>query len=102
MKARVLHFDLAAAERGILHLRRERMRDRIAEYPETDWRIEIARRFPPILEIDECVALRHLLFLHLERHALLCHKSRTRLRASLPFGFISRRAAGSSRRTRPH
>jgi len=51
-------------QRGALHLRREGMRDRIAEHPETDWRIDIARRFMPILEIGECIPLRHLLFLH--------------------------------------
>src|SRR5207302_10322823 len=99
MKARVLHVDLAMFERGVLHLRRERMRDRIAKHAETKWRINIAHRFRPILEIGECVPLRHLLSLHLERHALLCPKSRTRRRASLQFVFISRRAEQSSGRT---
>src|SRR5437588_273926 len=98
MKARVLHVDLAMFERGVLHLRRERMRDRMAKHAETDWRINIARRFWPILESGECVPLRHLLFLHLERHALLCPKSRMGRRASLQFVFISRRAEQSSGR----
>ena len=55
LKARVLHVDLAMLERGVLHLRRERMRDRIAEDAETNRRIDIARCLRPILKIGERV-----------------------------------------------
>src|SRR5437867_5648748 len=67
MEARVLHADLALLERSVLHLRRKRLRDWVAKDAKTDWRIDIARCFPPIFEIGERVALCRMLFLHLIR-----------------------------------
>ena len=64
MKARVLHLDLALAQGSVLYLRRERMRDRIAENPKSDRRIYIARRLGPIFKIGECVTLGGALFFH--------------------------------------
>ena len=64
MKARVLHLDLALAQGSVLYLRRERMRDRIAENPKSDRRIYIARRLGPIFKIGKCVTLGGALFFH--------------------------------------
>jgi hypothetical protein len=49
MKPDVLSIDRAGLERRILHQRRGRMRYRIAENSETNRRIDISRRVPPIL-----------------------------------------------------
>src|SRR5205823_12796446 len=65
MEARVLHADLALLERSVLHLRRKGMRDWVAKDAKTDWRIDIARCFPPIFEIGERITLCRMLFLHL-------------------------------------
>ena len=54
MEPRVLHLDVAGLKGCILHLRRERMRYRIAEHAEPDGRIDVAKLLP-ILEISECV-----------------------------------------------
>src|SRR2546430_7864309 len=67
MKARVLHPDLAPLERGVLHLRRKGLRNRVAKDAKTDWRIDITRCFAPIFEIGERVTLCRILFLHLIR-----------------------------------
>src|SRR5436190_17257976 len=103
MKARVLHVDLAMLQRGVLHLRRERMRDRIAKHTKPDWRIEITRRFSPIFEISKRVTLsRSFLFFHSEEQCRCSHsypKNRTRSRATLQVLFIPRPAVRSSGRT---
>lgn len=65
VETRVLHFDLAGPEGRVLDLRGERMRDRIAENPEANRRIDIGSYFVPILQIRERVALGCLLrFVH--------------------------------------
>src|ERR1700730_10122813 len=64
MKARVLHVDLAGVQSCVLHLWRQRMRDRIAEDGEPDRRIGSTRPRPPIFQIGERVTLSGLFLLH--------------------------------------
>ncbi len=65
VKTRVLRFNAAGVQRGVLHLRRERMRDRIAKKPKANRRMDVARDVAPMFEIGECVTLGSLLiFFH--------------------------------------
>ena len=64
MKARVLHVGLAVLQRRVLHFGREGMRDWIAKNAQANWRIDILRRFAPILEVGESIALGCVLFFH--------------------------------------
>src|SRR5262249_44083369 len=54
-KPRVLRVDLERAQRGVLHLRRKRVRHRVAEHAKANWRINFARDLCPIFEIGERV-----------------------------------------------
>ena len=62
MKPGVLHVDLAGAQRRVLHLRRKRLRHRVAKNTQANRRINIARDFRPFLEIGECVAISSFFF----------------------------------------
>jgi hypothetical protein len=64
MKTRVLHVDLAAAERCVLHLRRKRMRDGITENAEANGRINITRDLTPFFKVSNCVAVGRLRSIH--------------------------------------
>ena len=55
MKARVLQLQLARLQCSILHLRRERMRDGIAENAEADLEIDMTGDILPVLKIMERV-----------------------------------------------
>src|SRR4030095_11191932 len=87
MKAPVLHIDLVGAKSRVLHLGRKRMRDRIAENPEANRRIDIARGLAPIFQISERVT-RSVLFL---LHAITTTRAR-----SLACGLESCRSVRSS------
>jgi len=65
MKTRVLRVDLAGAQGGILHVRRERMGNRITKNAQANRGINVARDIIPILKISECVALGGLHVFHL-------------------------------------
>ena len=62
MKPPVLHVDLTGAQCRVLHLRRKRMRHRIAENAEANRRIDVARDVTPVLQIGERVAAGSLFF----------------------------------------
>jgi hypothetical protein len=49
VKAAILHVDVAYTERRILHLRRKRMRNGIAENAEPNWGIDISGNGRPVL-----------------------------------------------------
>jgi hypothetical protein len=60
MKTRVLRVNLAGAQGRILHVRRERMGNRITENAQANRGINVARNIIPLLKIGECVALGRL------------------------------------------
>ena len=64
MKTRVLSVDLTGAQGGILHVRRERMGNRITKNAEANRGINVARNIIPLLKISECVALNGLHLFH--------------------------------------
>ena len=67
MKPRVLHVDLERAQRCVLHLRRKRVRHRVAENTQANRRIDIARDLRPFLKISECVTIGGLFSRSLQR-----------------------------------
>ena len=69
LERRILHVELIVLERGILDLRRKRMRHRIAQNAETNRRFDALRDLAPPLQIPEGInfAGALLLFCHVER-----------------------------------
>ena len=59
LKSRITHRHLKTTQRGVVHLWRARMHNRIADDPEPDWQVEFARDRTPILQIVECVKMFH-------------------------------------------
>src|SRR5581483_9131186 len=57
METRVLSIDLAGAQRSVVHLWRERMRNRITKNPEANGRVNFARGLIPLFKVSECVPL---------------------------------------------
>ena len=55
MKSHILHVDVGVLEGRVLHLRRKRVCDRIAENAQPDWRIHIVCDLTPVLQILERV-----------------------------------------------
>jgi hypothetical protein len=64
MKTRVLHVDRAGAQSGVLHLRRERMRYRIAKNAEANRGLEFPRNDRPVFQVRKRVTVSGLLFFH--------------------------------------
>ena len=60
------------------------MRNRIPKDPKPDWRIDIARRFPPILEIGQGITFGCALFFH-----VIPSGARNRAQASRAFSIIN-------------
>jgi len=63
-KALEVQHDLAGAQRRVLHLGRERMRDWIAQNAQANRRIEISRNARPVLQVRKRVTVSGLLFFH--------------------------------------
>ena len=65
VKPCVLHVDLERAQRRVLHLRRKRVRHRVAENTQANRWIDTACDLRPFLKIGECVTVGSLLlFFH--------------------------------------
>src|SRR5262249_35074019 len=60
----ILHVDLARTQRGVLHLRRTRVRHRIAENTQANRRINVVCDPRPVFQIGKGVTFRSLLLVH--------------------------------------